>query len=100
MKVLISQSDYHSVIRSSHRRCLEKKCALKNFANFTRKHLQLCVKERIQQTPTKFFRTPFLKNICELLHLSNQFCFDFFRMNFEPVPHALLAHSSLAVLSV
>ena len=45
--------------RSSYRRCSVKKSVLKNFANFTGKHLCIPVKF------AKFLGTPILKNICE-----------------------------------
>ena len=77
--------------RSSHQRCFVEKGVLKNFVNFTAKHLCLSlfsiklktlagnfIKKRLQYRcfPMKFakiLRTPILKNICErlLLRLKN-----------------------------
>ena len=74
-----------SISRSSHRRCSVKKVVLKNFANFTEKHLcwslflitfhafrPTTLLKRLQRScfPVKFakvLRTPILKNICERL---------------------------------
>ena len=81
--------------RSSHQRCFVEKGVLKNFVNFTAKHLCLSlfsiklktlagnfIKKRLQYRcfPMKFakiLRTPILKNICErlLLRLKN-ICFN------------------------
>ena len=74
--------------RSSHQRCSVKKVALKNFANFTGKHVCWChfliklqawrpatlLKREFQHKCfpvklTNFLRTPILKNICEQLFL-------------------------------
>ena len=49
--------------RSNHRRSSPKKSVLKNFANFTRKHLCFPVKF------AKVLGTPIIKNICERLLL-------------------------------
>ena len=51
--------------RSNYQRCFVKKYVLKNFANFTGKHLCFPPKFR------KFLGTPIFKNICErqLLHI-------------------------------
>ena len=74
--------------RSSHWRCYVKQGVLKNFANFTGKHLYwslflrklqalllVTIKKRLQHKCfnvkfAKFLRTPILKNICEWLLLS------------------------------
>ena len=75
--------------KSGHQRCSVKKVFLKNFANFTGKHLcwslflnkvagyQACnfIKKRLQDcyflwNLLNFLRTPILKNICERLFCS------------------------------
>ena len=66
--------------RRSQWRCSRKKDALKNVANFTRKHLRQIllliqfIKKRLQHKcfsvkPAKVFRRPILQNICERLLL-------------------------------
>ena len=83
--------------RSSHRRCSVKKDVLKNFANFTAKHLclSLFIRKRLQHKCFlvkfgKFFRTPILKNIHERLFLAVLFyeillqLLTRFFLNFEP----------------
>ena len=74
--------DTRGKFRNSHRRCSVKKGVLKNFANFTGKHLcwspflillqvfrpATLLKRKILQHwcfPVKFLRTPILKNICQ-----------------------------------
>ena len=58
----------------SHRRCSIEKDILKNFENFTGKHMKACnfIKKRLQHRcfSVKFAKslsTPILKNICERL---------------------------------
>ena len=77
----MNHSDLVGLFRSSHRRCSVKKGILKNFANFTGKHLfssllQACnfIKKKLQHWCfpvkfAKFLRTSILKNICERLIL-------------------------------
>ena len=78
----MNHRDLLGLFRSSHRRCSVKKGVLKNFANFTGKHLcwspfwillqvfrpATLLKKKILQHwcfPVKFLRTPILKNICQ-----------------------------------
>ena len=75
----MNHRDLLGLFRSSHRRCSVKKGVLKNFANFTGKHLCWSlfwnfIKNRLQHRCfpvkfAKFLRTPILKNICERLLL-------------------------------
>ena len=77
----MNDSDLLGLFRSSHRRCFVKKGVLKNFANFTGKHLrwsllQACnfIKKRLQHWCfpvkfAKFLRTSILNKICERLLL-------------------------------
>ena len=75
-----------SSISSGHRMCSVKECVLKNFTNFTGRHLcwslfliklqKVCnfIKKGLQYRClpvkfAKFLRTPILKNICEQLLL-------------------------------
>ena len=79
----MNHRDLVGLFRSRHRRCSVKKGILKNFANFTGKHLclsllQACnfIKKKLQHWCfpvkfTKFLRTSILKNICERLILFN-----------------------------
>ena len=79
----MNHRDLVGLFRSSRRRCSVKKGVLKNFANFTGKHLCWsllqacdCIKKRLQHWRfpvklTKFLRTFVLKNICERLILFN-----------------------------
>ena len=65
---------YISFYGSSHWKCSANTVVLKNFANFTGKHLcwSLQQKKRLQHRcfPVKFLRAPILKNICEWLLLN------------------------------
>ena len=75
----INEKDLLDLFRSSHERCSIRKGVLKNFANFTGKHLcwsllQTCnfIKKRLQHwcfpvKLAKFLRTSILKKICERL---------------------------------
>ena len=77
----MNHSDLLGLFRSSHWKCTVKKSVLKNFANFTGKHLywsllQVCnfIKKRLQHWCfpvkfAKFLRTSVLKKICERLLL-------------------------------
>ena len=73
----MNHRDLLCLFRSSHRKCSEKKDVLKNFANFTEKHLCWSllqvynfIKKRLQHWCfpvkfAKFLRTSILKKICE-----------------------------------
>ena len=77
----MNDRDLLGLFRSSHQRCSVKKGVLKNFANFTGKHLcwsllQACnfIKKRLQHWCfhvkfATFLRTSILKKICERLPL-------------------------------
>ena len=78
----MNHRDLLGLFRSSHRRCSIKKGVLKNFANFTGKHLcwslflitdlqarNFIKKILLQCFLIKLLRTPILKNICERLLL-------------------------------